>query len=170
MNKYLRSAYLFGIFGGAFCGLAFLVMYFMGKEPIGFTGIFGYFIIPLFVFMGIKDFKVGRDKQELTFGQGMTVGFFIYTILALISAIAIFIIIQFDQAILEEFKTANLDLLHEKREELIAQIDEVSYNITFKNISNMTLFDVVLNDFLRKVFPGLFFTILISMILKNTKN
>src|SRR5690606_34884718 len=137
MHNYLKAAYLFGIIGGLFCGLAFLLTYIMGKDPISFTEIFGYLLIPVFVFMAIKNFRQNINNGELGFGQGMTIGFFVYSILALISALVIFIVLQFDTAIFEEFKTANLALLEEKKEVLIAQLDEVSYERTLKNISNM---------------------------------
>jgi len=170
MNRYLQGAYLFGIIGGVFCGLGFLVVYFLGHEPISFTEIFGYILIPIFVFLGIKNFKDNMNNGELTFGQGMTVGFFVYSILAFISAIVIFIFLQVDSGIFNEFKASNLVLLREKKEILIAQLDKESYDTTFFNISNMTIFDVVFNDFLRKIFPGLFLTILISIILKRSND
>lgn len=169
MDRYYKAAYLFGILGGVFCGLAFIAVYLLGNEPISFTEIFGYILIPLFVFFGIKNFKNNENGGELAFGQGMTVGFFIYSILALISAIVIFIFLQIDPVIFEEYRSSNLDLLGEKKNEIIEQLDEASYDATLKNLSNMTIFDVVFNDFLRKLIPGLFFTIIISIILKNSK-
>lgn len=170
MNRYLKTSYLFGIFGGIFCVSAFVIMYFMEKDPISFTEVFGYVIIPVFVFLGIKNFKDSMNKGELAFGQGMTIGFFIYSILALISSMGIFIFLHLDPVIFDEFKISNLVLLKEKKEVLIEQLDEAAYFETFSNISNMTIFDVAINDFLRKVFPGLFFTIIISIILKRSKN
>ncbi|MEX2591489.1 MAG: DUF4199 domain-containing protein [Anditalea sp.] len=170
MNKYFKAAYLFGLLGGAFCGIAFLVIYFLDKDPISFTEIFGYAIIPVFVFLGIKNFKDRMNEREMSFGQAMTVGFFVYSILALISAMVIFVFLNVAPEIFDGYRTSNLDLLVEKKEVLIAQLDQESYDRTHENISNMTIFDVAVNDFLRKVFPGLFFTIIISIILKRTKN
>lgn len=170
MNEYLKGAYLFGIIGGVFCGLGFLTVYFLGHEPISFTEIFGYILIPVFVFLGIKNFKDNMNNGELSFGQGMTVGFFVYSILAFISAMVIFIFLQLDPGIFQEFKASNLALLRLKKEIVIAQLDKEAYDATFFNISNMTKFDVVFNDFLRKIFPGLFLTILISIILKRSND
>lgn len=170
MNKYFKAAYSFGVIGGLFCGLAFFVMYTLDKDPISFTEVFGYAIIPVFVFLGIKNFKDRMNDGELSFGQAMTVGFFVYSILALISAMFIFIFLLGDPEILQRYRTANLELLKEKKEILIAQLDQASYDRTYGNIYNMTVLDVAFNDFLRKVFPGLFFTIIISIILKRTIN
>lgn len=170
MNKYLKAANLFGVLGGLFCGLAFLVVYFLKNEPVGFTEIFGYFLVPVFVFFGIKNFKDNTNGGELFFSQGMTVGFFVYSILAFISGMVIFIFLYLDPVIFENYRGANLALLEEKKEVIIEQLNEESYKSTYENILNMTKFDVAFNDFLRKVLPGLFFTIIISIALKTTKN
>jgi len=169
MNKYLKAAHLFGLLGGMFCGLAFLVLYLLKTEPVGFTEIFGYVLVPVFVFFGIKNFKDNVNDGELLFSQGMIVGFFVYSILALISGMVIFIFLHIDPVIFEDYREANLVLLEEKKEVIIEQINKESYESTHENILNMTKFDVAFNDFLRKVLPGLFFTIIISIALKTTK-
>lgn len=168
MDRYLKAAYLLGIIGGVSCGFAFMVFYWLGAEPISFTEIFGYILIPIFVFLGIRNFKVAMNDGELMFGQGMTVGFFVYSILAFISAMIIFIMLHVDVAVFHEYKSANLSLLEQKRLEIVEQLGEESYNTTWGNMSQMTIFDVSLNDLLRKLIPGLFFTIIISIILKNS--
>jgi hypothetical protein len=168
MYRYLKDAYPFGILGGLLCLFTIGIMYFMGKDPVGFTEIFGYMILPIFVFLGIKNFRDHMNGGELGFGQGMTTGFFVYSILALTSAIGIFIFLRLEPAIFEDFKSSNLILLEESKEGLIEQLDEESYKKTLNNILNMTVLDVAVNDFLRKIFPGLFITIIISIILKRT--
>lgn len=169
MGKYIEAARLFGVIGGVFCGIGFVVFYFIGVEPISFTEILGYLIIPVFVFFGIKNYKNSVGQGELGFGQGMTVGFFVYSILALISAMVIFIMLHVDPAIFEVYKSSHQTLLEEKREDIVEQLGPASFEITVKNISQMSILDVVLNDFLRKLIPGLFFTIILSIVLKNSK-
>lgn len=168
MNRYLKASYLFGVLGGLLCLAALLVMYVLDTDPVGFTEVFGYLIIPVFVFLGIKNFRDHLNGGEMAFGQGMTAGFFVYSILALISAIGIFILLRLDPAIFMEYRSSNLLLLEGKKEVLIEQLDEEAYVKTLVNISNMTVLDVAFNDFLRKIFPGLFFTIIISLMLKRT--
>lgn|SRR5690606_391230 len=169
MDRYFKAGRGFGLIGGAFCGLAFLVFYFIGSEPISFTEIFGYILLPIFIFLGIKNFRDNMNRGELSFGQGMTVGFFVYTLLAFLSAIVIFIMLHIDVALFEDYRAAAMALLEEKRGEIMQQLGEESYKATVESMSGMTIFDVVLNDFLRKLIPGLFFTIILSIILKNSK-
>jgi hypothetical protein len=60
-------------------------------------------------------------------------------------------------------------LLTEKREDLIEQLNLAAYEETYASISTMTAYNVAMNDFLRKIIPGLFYTIIISIILKQSK-
>jgi hypothetical protein len=168
MAKYFLPAYLFGLAAGVLCIVAFLLMFYMGNEPVSMVLIFGYIISPLFIFLGIKHFREVYNQGNLYFGQGMTVGFFVYSIMAMVSAVFIFLFLNFNPETFETFRAMNLALLDEKKEVLIAQLSQESFDDTYESITGMTKFDVASNDFLRKIFPGLFFTIIISIILKRT--
>ncbi|EON78018.1 hypothetical protein ADIS_1557 [Lunatimonas lonarensis] len=168
MNRYLSASLPFGLAGGILLAVGFTLLYALGAEPVGMVLIFGYVIVPLFVFAGIKQFRDKHNGGELFFSQGMSVGFFVYTLMALISATFIGLFIVMQPEVFEVFKASNIALLETKRELLIGQLGEKSYEDTFSSIQAMSLSDVVINDFLRKIIPGLFFTIIISIILKRT--
>lgn len=170
MNRYLKAAYPFGFTAGMLCVVGFILMYFLQIEPIGMVLVFGYIITPVFVFLGIKHFRDRFNGGELFFGQGMTVGFFVYTLMAVISAAFIGLFMFFVPEVFDSFKAMNIDLLIEKRDILVAQLNQQAFDETYKNIQQMSVWDVILNDFLRKVIPGLFFTIIISIILKRNVN
>ena len=170
INRYFDAAYKFGVIGGILCGIAFWVMYLLNAEPVGMTLIFGYFITPVFVFIGIKNFRDNYNGGELLFGQGMTVGFFVYTIIAILSAIFVFISLQLMPEILYQFREVNLALLDGRREEWIEQLNLQAFDTTRASIEEMSAYNVAMNDFLRKILPGLFYTIIISIILKQTKS
>jgi len=164
----MHAALPFGIAGGFLLVLGFLLLYFLGTEPVGMVLIFGYVATPLFVFAGIKQFRDKHNGGELYFSQGMSVGFFVYTLMALISAFFIWVFMVFQPEVFEVFKASNIALLEQKRALLTEQLGEQSFEETYVNIQAMSVFDVALNDFLRKIIPGLFFTIIISIILKRT--
>ncbi|WP_158861167.1 DUF4199 domain-containing protein [Lunatibacter salilacus] len=170
MNRYFNAAYPFGFTAGILCVVGFLLMYLLEIEPISMVLVFGYIITPVFVFIGIKQFRDKFNGGELFFGQGMTVGFFVYTLMAVISATFIGVFIAFEPEVFETFKSMNINLLNEKRDILVEQLNQQAFDETYVNIQQMTTWDVIMNDFLRKVIPGLFFTILISIILKRTLN
>ncbi|WP_209329040.1 DUF4199 domain-containing protein [Lunatimonas salinarum] len=168
MNKLVHAALPFGMVGGFLLVLGFLFLYLLGTEPVGMLLIFGYVVVPVFVFAGIKQFRDKFNGGALYFSQGMSIGFLVYILMALISALFIWGFMAFKPEVFEAFKASNVALLEEKRGLLTEQLGEESFEETYRNIQDMSVFDVVLNDFLRKIFPGLFFTIIISIILKRT--
>ncbi|WP_339922413.1 DUF4199 domain-containing protein [uncultured Cyclobacterium sp.] len=167
MNRYLKAALPFGLYGGGLCFLGYLTIYLLDIEPISMNLIIGYLVTPIFVFFGVKSFRDNFNGGNLYFGQGMTVGFFTYTIIAMISALYIFGSIQLDEELFTTFRQINLELMSANKTVLEENLNEAAYEETYANISKMSIFDVALNDFLRKIFPGLFFTIIISIILKR---
>jgi hypothetical protein len=168
MNRYFNAAFPFGVTAGLLCVVGFLVMFFLQIEPISMVLILGYIITPVFLFLGIKQFRDKLNEGELFFGQAMTVGFFIYMLMAIISATFIGMFMVFEPAVFDAFKSMNVNLLIEKKDILVAQLNQQAFDETYESIQLMSKWDVVMNDFLRKIIPGLFFTILISIILKRT--
>ncbi|EPR69033.1 DUF4199 domain-containing protein [Cyclobacterium qasimii] len=167
MNRYLKAALPFGLYGGGLCFLGYLTIYWLDIEPISMNLIIGYLVTPIFVFFSVKSFRDNFNAGNLYFGQGMTVGFFTYTIIAMISAMYVFGSIQLDEELFTTFRQINLELMSANKTILEEKLNVAAYEETYANISKMTIFDVALNDFLRKIFPGLFFTIIISIILKR---
>ena len=168
MNRYFVIGFPFGFAAGLICVMGFVVMYLLEIEPISMVLILGYIITPVFVFSGIKLFRDRHNGGELFFSQGMTVGFFVYTIMAVISAAFIGVFLVWAPDVFVAFKTMNIELLNEKKDVLVAQLNQEAFDQTYESIRQMSIMDVVMNDFLRKVIPGLLFTILISIILKRT--
>ncbi|SHN13297.1 Protein of unknown function [Cyclobacterium lianum] len=168
MNRYLRAAWPFGLSGAGLCLLGFLTMYILDVEPLSMNLILGYLFIPVFVFFGIKGFRDGYNGGTLYFSQGMTVGFVVYTLMAVLSALYVYLFLHLDPTAFEAFKQVNLNLMEDNRQILEEQLNETAYSQTFDSLRAMNRLDVAVNDFLRKIFPGLFFTIIISIILKRT--
>ncbi|WP_194976897.1 DUF4199 domain-containing protein [Aquiflexum lacus] len=169
MNRYLESTYRFGLIGGLFCVFAFLMFNWLGYDPTNFSMLFGYVLIPIFVFLGIRYFKKDVNNGELSFANGMSIGFLIYTMIAFISGLGIWIILLIDISLFEAIKILKLEVLNTNKELIISQLSEESFEITLQKIMAMKPIDIALNDFIWKILPGLFFTIIISIILRKTK-
>lgn len=169
MKRYLGSTYLFGLIGGVFCVLAFLLFKYIGFDATNLSMLFGYVLIPIFVFSGIRYFRKDINGGELSFAHGMTIGFLIYTMIAVVAGLGIWLVLSLSPEFFEEIKTIKVAVMDTNKDLIVGQLGQESFDFTYEKILEMTALDIALNDFIWKILPGLFFTIIISIILRKTK-
>ncbi|MDP4680924.1 MAG: DUF4199 domain-containing protein [Cyclobacteriaceae bacterium] len=158
----------FGAFGAAMVIVMFCLYYFTGLNPLTKMGVFDFFIIPIFLFFGIKEFKDSYNKRLLEFWQGMTAGFTIYFTLAMITSIFIFIFINLDErSTKEDYVADRLEILKEKKEDIIKKMGIITYEQSEKEILEITVFDIAFDNFLKKTLIGLLLTIMIAVIMRR---
>ncbi|WP_200980186.1 DUF4199 domain-containing protein [Echinicola sp. 20G] len=170
MVKYIKSSYLFGLAGGVLCLIAFWILYGIGLEPIDFTLFFGCIITPVFVFIGMKSYRDNYGKGEMVFAQGMTVGFVIYSILAFVTALGIAVFLQLDQEIFLNHKAEKIAWLQGQESYISENVSQEAFQNALAENEKMSISDIALDVFLKIFMLELFFTIIISIILKRTKN
>jgi len=170
MNKYFSTAYQFGSLGGVFSIISFILLTWLNPDPTNLNLVFGYLITPIAIFLAIKYFKGYSNEGLLSFSEGMTVGFVTYVLLGLISGLGIWLILLISPSLFEEIQSSKMDVLLDNKEMIVSQVGAESFQTTLKSIKEMNPIDIGLNDSLWKIIPGLFFTIIISIILrKQTK-
>ncbi len=170
MNKYLKTAYQFGTLGGGLSILSFFILSFVYPDPTNLNLVFGYLITPIALFLGIKFFKDYTNNGFLSFAEGMTVGFVTYTLMGLLSAIGIWALLLFMPDLfttIQETKWAGLD---QNKEVIVSQVGLASFESTKLSLQEMSAWDVALNDGIWKIIPGMFFSIIISIILRKNPN
>jgi hypothetical protein len=132
--------------------------------------LFGYIICPIAIFLSIKFFKEDQNSGYLSFSEGMTVGFVTYMLIALISILGIWLFLSISSETFELISIAKFAVLEKGKETIVAQVGQNSYDATFESLKEMSKFDVALNDGIWKIIPGLFFTIIISIIFRKNPN
>lgn len=170
MVKYFRTSYKFGSLGGGLSVIAFFLLSYSVPDPSTFNMIFGYILTPVAVFLSIKFFKEYTGNGYLSFAEGMSVGFVTYMLIAIISCLGIWTLLLISPDLFEQINLAKLEILHSGKESIISQVGEESYRLTLKSIEGMTPSDIALNDGIWKLITGLFFTIIISIILRKNPN
>ncbi|REG90505.1 DUF4199 domain-containing protein [Algoriphagus antarcticus] len=170
MYKYFSTAYKFGGFAGALSILSFISLSFLYPDPTNLNLVFGYVITPIAIFLAIKFFKDYSNEGYLSFSEGMSVGFVAYMLEAIISLGGIWVILIIHPDLFEQVKESKLDVLATNKGSIVAQVGESSFDLTLESIRNMVPWDIALNDALWKIIPGLFFTIIISIILRKNPN
>lgn len=169
MKRYLGSTYLFGLIGGVFCVLAFLLFKWIGVDATNLSMLFGYVLVPIFVFLGIRYFRNDINGGELSFAHGMTIGFLVYTMIAVTAGLGIWLVLSLSPEFFQEIKAAKVAVMDTNKDLIVGQLGKESFDFTYEKIQAMTALDIALNDFIWKILPGLFFTIIISIILRRTK-
>ena len=170
MYRYFSSAYKFGSIAGILSVLAFVALSFLYPDPSNLNLIFGYVITPIAIFLAIKFFKEYSNNNYLSFAEGMSVGFVAYMLEAIISLGGIWIILLVHPSLFDQIKVSKLDVLATNQESIVSQVGQNSFEMTLESIKNMAPMDIALNDALWKIIPGLFFTIIISIILRKNPN
>lgn len=160
----------FGAVGGALIILLFLGIYFFYANPlIVFRKFdFGFLLLPVFIFFSIREFRDYKNAGELRFWQGMTVGFLTYMVVAFCSAFFIWVFVSFfDPQLLVGYIADRTQLIEGMKDEMIAQLGESVYEQAYNEVQHVAVWEVALDDFLKKIFIGLFLTIIISVLLRK---
>jgi hypothetical protein len=169
MTKYLKTAYQFGVLGGVLSGLSFYVLSLFNPDPTNLNLVFGYVITPFAVYLAIKFYKEFVNEGFISFAEGMTIGAVTYLILAILSTLTIWGILVSSPSLFEAIQTAKWAVLEQNKEVIIGQVGQKSFDLTQTNLKDMSPWDIAFNDGIWKILPGMFFSILISVILKKNK-
>ncbi len=169
MTKYLKTAYQFGVLGGILSGISFYVLSLFNPDPTNLNLVFGYVITPFAVYLAIKFYKEFANEGFLSFAEGMTIGAVTYLILAIISTLTIWGILSNSPSLFEAIHTAKWAVLEQNKEVIIGQVGQKSFDLAETNLKWMRPWDIAFNDGIWKILPGMFFSILISVILKKNK-
>jgi len=169
MTKYFKTAYQFGALGGLMSGLSFYVLSLFHSDPTNLNLVFGYLITPITVFLAIKFFKDYSNDGYLSFSEGMSVGAVSFLLLAILSTGIVWGVLESSPSLFSAIQTAKWAALEKNKELIISQVGQASFEVTQTNLKSMTAWDVALNDGIWKILPGMFFSILISLILRKNK-
>ena len=160
----------YGIIGVAMGAVLFVVLYLFGENPLVFSTPwdFGFLLIPIMLFFGVKDFKVNHNSGELRFWQGMTAGFIIYTTIAVGSAIFLFIFLKWiDPSLIQGYIIDRLELLEGSKDRFFETLGEDLYHQQVAKTKQITASVLAWDDFWKKLSIGLFLTIIIAVILRK---
>jgi hypothetical protein len=170
MTKYFKTAYQFGALGGLMSGVSFYVLSLFYSDPTNLNLVFGYLITPITVFLAIKFFKDYSNEGYLSFSEGMSVGAVSFLLLAILSTGIVWGVIESSPSLFSAIQTAKWAALENNKEVIISQVGLASFEVTQTNLQGMTAWDVALNDGIWKIIPGMFFSIIISIILRKNPN
>jgi hypothetical protein len=173
MRKILAGVGLrYGLVASVLSIMAFLALHYTGQEPM--VNLHMLFIDGLLIFLtlgvGMKEFRDYYNNRLLSFGQGMTIGFFHYLTFSSIFGMFILLFVgviepdfinNYRASIIEQLNIMPANQLESLGEDFIQnQIDKTN------NMSNSAL---VLDAFVKKILAGLVLTPLVTVIFRKLK-
>jgi hypothetical protein len=168
MKQYFGYFYRIGFLAATFSLLTFFLSTFFTQDPTLISKVFSFIITPIFVGAGIYFYRFKIKQNQLSFAEGMTVGFIIYFVNAFVTFLGIYMGLIFSKNLFENIKSNMMQVLIEKKQEIINTLGNPSYEKTYQEMLKLSIFDIAITDFIFKVAFGLFFTIIISIILRKT--
>jgi xanthosine utilization system XapX-like protein len=168
MKQYFGYFYRIGFLAATFSLLTFFLSTFFTQDPTLISKVFSFIITPIFVGAGIYFYRFKIKQNLLSFAEGMTVGFIIYFVNAFVTFLGIYMGLIFSKNLFENIKSNMMQVLIDKKQEIINTLGNASYEKTYQEMLQLSIFDVAITDFIFKVAFGLFFTIIISIILRKT--
>ncbi len=151
-------------------GLSFYVLSLFYPDPTNLNLVFGYLITPITVFLAIKFFKDYSNEGYLSFSEGMSVGAVSFLLLAILSTGIIWGVLESSSSLFSVIQTAKWAVLEKNKEVIISQVGLASFEVTQINLQSISPWDIALNDGIWKIIPGMFFSIIISIILRKNPN
>ena len=151
-------------------GLSFYVLSLFYPDPTNLNLVFGYLITPITVFLAIKFFKDYSNEGYLSFSEGMSVGAVSFLLLAILSTGIIWGVLESSSSLFSVIQTAKWAVLEKNKEIIISQVGLASFEVTQINLQSISPWDIALNDGIWKIIPGMFFSIIISIILRKNPN
>ena len=170
--KSLHSiAVKFGLIGSAVHIGIFLVHYFSGGNPFVDMYMMDIFILPVFLYFGVREFRDYHNARQLEFWQGMTLGLVLYVLLALLTAGFGFVFIEaLDTDLVASYQQERINNLLENKESIISRMGTDKFNEAIFHAKKVTSKSIALDNLLKRIGMGFLLTSVISIVMKRKKS
>lgn len=160
----------YGLTGGVLAIILFLALYYSESDPVSGVRSLDFILLPILIFFSVKELRDYKYGGKLFYWQGMTAGFVCYLLIAMVSASFLWWFLEFiDPALFISHKQENIAILTAESEKWIEQIGAEAYEETLASLKSVSVFSLVADDFLKKLFIGFLATTIIAIIFKRTK-
>lgn len=168
MKPIIKVPLKFGGIGIIILILMFFVFLITDSNPLLEMKVFDFFILPVFLFFGIKEFRDSYNNREMSYGQGMTSGLIIYGCIAIGYSLFLWIALQFTNPdLLTDYIHTSIEVFESSKAELTADGSEEMYLQTVKDAKQTKAIDLVWDSLLKKAGIGFLLTSLLATVLKR---
>lgn len=164
-NAIITVGLRYGLVSGILAVLLFFAVILFDENPLIVTKWFDYLLIPGFVFFGVREFRLYYNGGAMQFWQGASVGFITYVLSALLFATVIgTYLATVGEGWVADYVANRTALVQENQENFTERLGEETYQQVLSEVRATTTFDLVLDDFFRKLMIGVFVTLIIATV------
>ena len=167
----VKVPFKFGIYGGILVIILIIILYYLNRHPLLIPIIFDFrmLLLPLFLYLSVKEFRDHKNDNILHFWQGIAGGFVCYSTIGFIASLFIFFFSRtIEPGFLAEFIEASHNQLTANREQFLKAIGEEAFQNTLRKLPFTRPIDLALDYFVKTMMIGILFTIIISVILRRS--
>ena len=160
----------YGLISAVLTIVAFVVFYYLDQQPWRnlLSLILDVVLIGAVTFMATRDFRDNENGGELRFYHGMSIGFIIYTLTALVFSL---FYLLFMTVITPDFididRESMVEFLESRKEMILANGGEESYQKQLDSLPGTRATSLALDSFGKKIFSGLFLAPIFSIVLRT---
>ncbi|MDH5366829.1 MAG: DUF4199 domain-containing protein [Cyclobacteriaceae bacterium] len=173
MKKTLVSVPVqYGAAASALLMILFVVLFYSGRHPMSIPVFFDvrFVILPLFMVIAMKDFRDNRNENVLHFWQGLSIGFILSAVVAIIMSLFIILFVAIDPDFLQLYIDERVKLLTEHRHQLTETIGDETIQLQLDKLPFTTSYNLAVDYFFKTLGIGVFSNIIISIILRKQPN
>lgn len=165
----VQVALKYGFFSSLLLAVLLTVLYYADRHPLLIPVIYDVriFLLAIFIFFAVKEFRDLRNGGVLHFWQGMLMGLTLAVTLGFLAAVFIMIFGTVEEEFLSSYTQLLTDQLVNNRQQYLESVGEEAYQNTLRSLPGTSLNDLALDYYLKTVVIGVFLTIIISVILRR---
>ncbi len=168
----IQTPLKYGLIASGLLALLFVVLYSMDKHPL-FVPLFldiRLIMLPIFMFVAMKDFRDGQNGGVLHFWQGLSIGFITFTTIAVLMAVFIAFFAEVSADFLDQYISSRVELFETNKAQFSEALNEEFVQGQIDALPLTSPFDLAVDYFWKTVGIGIFLNIILAVILRKQPN
>ncbi|MEM9326701.1 MAG: DUF4199 domain-containing protein [Bacteroidota bacterium] len=165
----IQRAWKYGLFCALFLIGIFAFNYLRGTNPFLDRNLFLVDIVlfAVFVWFAAKEFKIYAYRGFLHFWQGMTIGFFVYTIAIFAYGVVLSIYLTADGEFLAFHQSSVLSYYESNRDLFVEKWSQEEFDKAIEVVNATTNWDLIRDAVIKKLFAAVIPTPIVALILRK---
>lgn len=166
----IKHSLNYGALSGLSCFAVFLLLYFLGINPLGNSSWLSAWIPVVIICVSTKTYRENELEGFMTYGEGWNVGVFTGIAGGMLYALLLYIFLKiFDANLIESFKNENIEQLYKMESELKGIIGSSVFETTLESYKRLDVKTVCSSDFFNKTIGAILVSLITAAIFKRNK-